>query len=451
MVLSFITACHHKIPHVKLSPEAARQARLDWNLKTLVTAYLDAGNTDAKWDEAATNALAVFASSRSGTVIDDYWQNSIATNCEAAIKAGCDDPMIRYLHLRFPMVQATPKEYADGLCKVEADMQQSSYPPIRKFYLSVRALEQVYAGYSRNEVDRNLTRELADNMLENLSHVVIDKSTPAEEVYEACDNALGEMKGSKDWYERCYTEIEAPLFANWPDDAVPWLLKGQAEIDRSWLARGHGYANTVSPEQWKSFAEHNAAAEKALAKAWKLDPNDERIARQMISVVLAKSGSRDEMETWFARAMNLAPNDYAACDSKLNFIAPQWFGSNEEMLKFGRECMANKNWAGTVPLILVEVHRIIRASLADDADKDGYWKQPEVWADIQSACQRYFEINPTAVDTYYDYAWYAYYAEQWDKFNELVPKLGTVNYAYFGGEAEFNKMVQTAKDHIKPK
>ena len=54
----------------------------------------------------------------------------------------------------------------------------------------------------------------------------------------------------------------------------------------------------------------------------------------MISVVLAKSGKRDEMEMWFDRAMNLNPNNYAACGSKLNYLAPEWFGSKEDMLAF---------------------------------------------------------------------------------------------------------------------
>lgn len=47
------------------------------------------------------------------------------------------------------------------------------------------------------------------------------------------------------------------------------------------------------------------------------------------------------------------------------------------------------------------------------------------------------------------YAWYAYHAEQWNKLNELIPKLGTVNYKYFGGEDEFNKMLRLAKEHAE--
>jgi len=452
LCVCFVTACHHKIPHVKLSRAAAKQSRLDWNLKTLVGAYEEYGNTGDRWDEAATNALTIFAQSRVDEVDEDSWQNNIATNCDAALKAGCDDPMIRYLHLRFPMTQITAKEYADKLCKVEAEMQQSSYPPVRKFYLSLRALEQVYAAYPRNEIDRQLTGELANNLLENLVNMASDTNAPGEEIYQASDQGLKQLKGSKDWYERCYTQIEPALAANWPDDAVTWLLKGEAEIDRAWFARGGGYANTVKDEQWKGFEDHLAAAEESLNHAWKVDPQDERIARQMMVVELGKGGKREDMEVWFARAMAIKPDNYDACYSKLYYLEPKWYGSKEDMLEFGRECVQNTNWAGHVPLILLDAHRTIQHSYTDDTEKEDYWKKPDVWADLQAAFDRFFELNPTTTGWYYDYAWYAYHAEQWDKFNELVPKLGkVVDYSYFGGEEEFNKMVAMAKEHAKVK
>jgi hypothetical protein len=56
-------------------------------------------------------------------------------------------------------------------------------------------------------------------------------------------------------------------------------------------------------------------------------------------------------------------------------------------------------------------------------------------------------LNPNETSWYYNYAWYAYHAEQWDTLNEIIPKLGPVNYSYFGGKDEFDKMVQLAKEH----
>ncbi len=67
--------------------------------------------------------------------------------------------------------------------------------------------------------------------------------------------------------------------------------------------------------------------------------------------------------------------------------------------------------------------------------------------DIKASFERFFELNPGATGYYHNYALYAYRAEQWDKLNELLPKLEPVNYSFFGGKEEFDKMVQIAREH----
>jgi hypothetical protein len=117
------------------------------------------------------------------------------------------------------------------------------------------------------------------------------------------------------------------------------------------------------------------------------------------------------------------------------------------MLEFGRECVTNQAWKGQIPLILLDAHKSIQRQYVDDSGKNDYWKQPEVWSDIKSAFDRFFELNPDAIGWYHNYAWYAYQAGQWDTLNEIIPKLGPINYSFFGGKDEFDKMVELAKVH----
>lgn len=168
----------------------------------------------------------------------------------------------------------------------------------------------------------------------------------------------------------------------------------------------------------------------------------------MLTVIMGKSSGRDQMETWFQRAMALDTNFYEACHAKLYFLEPKWYGSAEEMLEFGRECAQSTEWGGRVPLILVDAHRALSGYLAE-SNRLEYWKQPEVWPDLKMAFDRFFELNPDEISWYHNYAWYAYHGEQWKVLNELLPKLGPVNYDYFGGKEEFDKMVQLAKEHAK--
>jgi hypothetical protein len=309
----------------KVSPQAAKQSRLDWNLKTTVGVYQKVGNTDAAWDESATNALAEFARSRSGVSdLDDNWSEIIRKDCDAAVKAGCDDPMIRYLYIKFSMSQtSSPMDSADAFCKTADDMEQSSYPPIRKFYASLRALQQVFYAYPTN-ADGEITSQLANNVVENLAQTLDEKTAPSGEVYDACVEGLYEMSGDKTAYENCYNKIEQLLFKNWPKESISWLLKGQVYTQMAWFARGNGYADTITEEGAKIFAADLAIASQSLNRAWELDPKDSRIPLQMMRVELGQGKGRDTMELWFGRAMALNPDGYDACSSKLYYLEPKW-------------------------------------------------------------------------------------------------------------------------------
>jgi hypothetical protein len=116
------------------------------------------------------------------------------------------------------------------------------------------------------------------------------------------------------------------------------------------------------------------------------------------------------------------------------------------MLDFGRECVASEAWGGEVPLILTKAHDELAKTLNPD-DRIEYWKDPEVWSDIKSAFEKFFELNPDASGWHHNYARYAYWAEQWDDLNRQLPLLGEINYEFFGGKDEFDKMVRLAKAH----
>jgi hypothetical protein len=129
--------------------------------------------------------------------------------------------------------------------------------------------------------------------------------------------------------------LEPILFAKWPEASFVWLLQGEANIKMAWQARGTGYANRVTDEGWKGLEQHLKIADKALNKAWKLNPKDVRIPLAMLTVELGQGEGRDRMELWFNRAMELNPLCYDAAYAKLYYLEPKWHGSVEDMLIFG--------------------------------------------------------------------------------------------------------------------
>jgi hypothetical protein len=433
-----------------LSPEEIKQQRLAWNLKTLVEPYEQAGFTNPKWDTAAKLALAEFARTRANAVeTNEPWGIIIATNAAAAVQAGCTDPMLAYLNIKFAMDQTNSKEaFVEAFSTMADAMNSSSYPPIRKFYAALRAEQQyTYAyGYGSN-VDFTRPKQLIMSARENFANSLNDKTMPSEEIYEACSELLYQWPGDVTSLKSCWEQIEKPLFANWPDESISWLLKGQAYNIMAADARGSGYADTVTKEGWKGFSENIAVAEKSLKRAWELNSKDPRTAVTMIWIANDQGQSRDQMELWFNRAMENNTNDYEACQAKLNYIEPKWHGSTEAMLEFGHECTTNQAWGGHVPLILLDVHKSIQRQYVNDSEKNEYWKQPQVWLDLKSAFDRFFELNQDAVGWHHDYAHYAYLCGQWDEFLRQTSLFtGGTNYSYFGGKEEFDKMVQLAKE-----
>jgi hypothetical protein len=424
-----------------------KQNRYAWNLQTLVAPYEIAGFANPAWDEPAKRALTAFAGLRSKLAELNTYSQIIVTNCDLAVQAGCKDPMIEYLHIRFPASpSATRTAYADALCQAALDMKPSRYPAIRKFYANRRAVEEFYNAYG-SKADRHIIEQVGGTAY-YLPEILSDPTIPPEEAYDACEEILQAYAGTKNLneYETLYQTIEKPIFGKWPNDYWPWLIKGTAQAKLAWICRGSGYADTVSDEGWQGFKAHLQSAEQALARAWEINQNDVNIPLSMMRLELGQGQGRERMELWFNRAMAIDTNSYDACTSKLFYLEPKWHGSDEDMLDFGRQCVRSRDWGGRVPLILLDAHYAIQRRMEGNAKND-YWKQPQVWLDLQAAFDRFLTLNPDATNWYHDYALYAYRCGQWDKFNELLTKLGPINYDYFGGKAEFDKMVEWARQH----
>ena len=94
---------------------------------------------------------------------------------------------------------------------------------------------------------------------------------PPEEIYVACHDLLDIWKGSNNHYPALYHSMEDLFPNNWTNEPLLLLLKGQSYVQMAWLARGGGYADTVTRDGWKLFQERLATAENALTNAWRLD------------------------------------------------------------------------------------------------------------------------------------------------------------------------------------
>jgi tetratricopeptide (TPR) repeat protein len=340
--------------------EKAIAYRLKWNLDTLVGDYEKHGRHNPKWDESAKSALTVFAQTRalSGSKKVTEPLSKLPSAVRTAVTNGCDDPLLLYLSARFvtPYEKHSWKEHGEQYRLAAEGLSRGEYAPMRKFYGALRAAEALHPGGNTTPLEVHHWRREASRFL---NESVADKTMPPAEVYEACDALFQNVKKNAVQLEQFYRALEPIIFKNWPSESSLYLLKGTFYVDYAWQSRGGAYARDVTDSGWTLFAQRLDEAEKALSKAWELNPQDERIAREMITVELGQGKGRPRMELWFKQATDLNPDYYDAFDAKLYYLEPKWYGSQEDMLEFGRECVASKKWGGHVPLILRDAHEKI--------------------------------------------------------------------------------------------
>ena len=426
---------------------SARAARLRWNMATLTENYLQKGHHDAAWDEDATNALSVFAQIRADSAsVEEVQYSFLATSCEQAVRRGCEDPMILYLNTRFGLARQegmTDEVMAQGFRKAAAATAQYPCAWIRQFYICLRTAEAIdnsLPGQPSPEGHR-----FRRDALLRLQRALDEPDIPVVEAQEACRDLLASLDKWPNQYPEYFKALEPILQEHWPKEGFVLLLKGEFEINQAWRARGSGYADTVTEDGWKQFSTHLAQAAQALEKAWKLSPSNPKIAIQMMQVELGEGKGRKRMELWFDRAMALDPDNYDACHHKRNYLEPKWHGSPEEMIAFGRECVASEKWGGRVPLTLVDAH-VSLAGYAKAVGNTNYWQQPQVWTDIRAAFEKFFALNPDGTGWRHNYAYHAFACDQWDAFNQQIALFGGyTNYSYFGGQDSFERMVSLSQ------
>jgi tetratricopeptide (TPR) repeat protein len=166
----------------------------------------------------------------------------------------------------------------------------------------------------------------------------------------------------------------------------------------------------------------------ALERAWKIDPTNADAATNMIRVELGQGQGRDRMELWFARAMEADPDNYSACMEKLYYLEPKWYGSDEEMLKFGRACLATGNWDAGIPYVLVKAHLHVSQYTNDGWQQwpqAGYFQNdPSIWSEIRAVYAQDRQHRPRSVEKELQIARIAGWCGHWDEANQLYDEIG---------------------------
>jgi hypothetical protein len=416
------------------------------NLGTALEAYDRVGKKDPKWDAAVKRGIEIYVKPQALRKRDETIEAAVAAFKQAAA-AGCDDPFALYLGCRAELELKTADRRA-VLARHRAAvfaLDKSQYPADRIVGAAARYAEQIDT--PEPQVMEVCTRHLADALSGRTPRQALYIGELVDEVYAGLSKVLGNQEA----FEAIHPVYAA---ARPTEDAGPHVFKGQRYTKYAWEARGAGYANAVTPEGWKLFGERLATARQELTKAWELDPLDARAPTEMITVCLGDGSGREEMEKWFKRAMDANPDNRQACHDKLYFLYPRWHGSHEEMVAFGRECMATQNWWGPLPTILVDAHNQVGK---ERGDSRAYLARPEVWADLKEVYGSFLDAFPESPRA----PWYrnrlakwACDARRWPDADKLLRAIQEPDLYVFRSQAVFDyyrkKAARKATEPVEP-
>ncbi len=148
------------------------------------------------------------------------------------------------------------------------------------------------------------------------------------------------------------------------------------------------------------------------------------------------------------------PDNRVACEIKRNYLLPRWYGSEEEVLAFGRECVRIGTAFNRIPLVLVTAHE----TLAETApDQNLYFAKPQVWTDIKSTYEKLLADKTRLTKFPYGYlqdrAKYLHYAalcKQWTAFLLLAKEFdGHFDVKAFGSQAMYDFYLKKAAAELR--
>jgi len=239
-----------------------------------------------------------------------------------------------------------------------------------------------------------------------------------EQVYSAGAGLLCACQNDEKTLNLAIAEIDEIFNENDPTNPVKLALDGQYFVNAAWCARGSGWGDTVTDKGSQKFTEFLAKADDILEAAYAKYPAEGEMARTMIDVELGQGQGRDRMEKWFQRAIKVNPDDYAAYKAKEWYLQPRWYGSVEDIISFGKECVKTGNWAAKIPMIFP-------TGIAEASDQDPtLYSRDDIWQPLEIVYREYLSRYPDSVNYRTFFAKHAYDGGHKDIAREQFKILG---------------------------
>jgi hypothetical protein len=213
-------------------------------------------------------------------------------------------------------------------------------------------------------------------------------STPTPGLHTTEQDWKQHMQLVRDWVEAKPKSINARIAL-----AESWH-------SYAWFARGNGYADSVTENGWKAFAERMSKAEEVLHDAEQLEAKCPQWYRTLLKIGLAQSWTLEQEAAVLKKAIEFEPTYYTYYRAMARYLAPQWNGAEGDAARYAqRAADAIGGDEGDIVYFEVASELTCNCDLQDSPIKPMDWKR--IQRGLETGQKKYglnyIELNQVAV------------------------------------------------------
>ncbi len=230
-----------------------------------------------------------------------------------------------------------PVEHIDAAERLEATKLEIARDPIGKEI-------DVFRAEVRGAFDEERFGEL-DEMAKDLrkSSAVFDNGSV--KLFQFYEGLADRYNSGENGYLTDFKKYDKWRESN-PESLAAAIGLANLWIEYAWFARGSGYSDTVSDEQWEAFGARLDAAGKTLGEAAKLSDSDPYWYVVALTVGLGQGWPAENFDAVTEEGNKLAPTFWGIDVKRAYSLLPRWHGEPGDWEKFAEKVSRRKGGLG---------------------------------------------------------------------------------------------------------
>lgn len=354
---------------------------------------------------------------------------ALLARAETLRAAPCDDPALLHCHGLLLCEAGRFPEAFDLFLQAAARYDQLDFPGVLKARNAVAVYDAIHRIGENHDKDQCFRWK--DRALEFLAQGLARDTLRVEDLrplYAHIDENWKCIYWTRDGDSRHIVSRRVEELGG----GEPWIVQmmlGRDEYRRAWVDRGGGFANTVTPQGWKGFAEHYEKAEAHCRAALALHPDFPEPYNFLIDI--AAAGHNPGPETvydLFRRAVDAQIDFWPAYQSFAFHTLPRWGGTPERLARILEMVSSSDRFDTRLPQYALTIYKTVASDRIDypaPYERRGMtvhpWRDPDGWAIFRRVYEGYLRHSgPMPYERDFLLMAYLNYAHQFDLPQEFL-------------------------------